>query len=133
MATSSRSFNSPLMTPDGDVRQVFCFSTDNFSGWLGARLEEIFKSSPEWQECHPIILGSWARGELSPKSDIDVLFCGDEEKVKKFVDQVQEHGLKLRYRMPYNPEDWTENVEAFDILALLKARPWTPEGAKKTF
>ncbi|WP_413613469.1 HD domain-containing protein [Bdellovibrio sp. HCB-110] len=123
----------PLMTPDGDVRQVFCFSTENFSNWLGARLEEIFKSSKEWEDCHPIILGSWAREELSPKSDIDVLFCGDEEKVKKFVDQVQEQGLKLRYRMPHNPEDWTENVEAFDILALLKARPWTPEGAKKLF
>lgn len=123
----------PLMTPDGDVRQVFCFSTANFSNWLGARLEDIFKSSPEWVDCHPIILGSWAREELSPKSDIDVLFCGDESKVKKFVDQVQEQGLKLRYRMPHNPEDWTENVEAFDILALLKARPWTPEGARKLF
>lgn len=123
----------PLMTPDGDVRQVFCFSTENFSNWLGARLEEIFKSFPDWQDCHPIILGSWARQELSPKSDIDVLFCGDEEKVKNFVDHVQERGLKIRYRMPQNPNDWTENVEAFDILALLKAKPWTPEGAKKLF
>ncbi|WP_413570659.1 HD domain-containing protein [Bdellovibrio sp. HCB117] len=123
----------PLMTPDGDVRQVFCFSAENFSGWLSARLEELFKSSPEWEKCHPIILGSWARGELSPKSDIDVLFCGDEEKVKLFVDKANEQGLKLRYRMPHNPSDWTENVEAFDILALLKARPWTPEGAQKLF
>ncbi|KHD88884.1 MAG: protein-PII uridylyltransferase [Bdellovibrio sp. ArHS] len=123
----------PLMTPDGDFRQVFCFSAENFSGWLSARLEELFKSSPEWEECHPIILGSWARGELCPKSDIDVLFCGAEEKVKLFVDKANEQGLKLRYRMPHNPEDWTENVEAFDILALLKARPWTPEGAQKLF
>lgn len=123
----------PLMTPDGDVRQVFCFSAENFSGWLSARLEELFKSSPKWEKCHPIILGSWARGELSPKSDIDVLFCGDEEKVKLFVDKANEQGLKLRYRMPHNPSDWTENVEAFDILALLKARPWTPEGAQKLF
>ncbi len=123
----------PLMTPDGDVRQVFCFSNENFSTWLGARLEELFKSSKEWEACHPVILGSWARGELSPKSDIDVLFCGDEATVKRFVDHLQEQGLKLRYRMPQNPEDWTENVEAFDILALLKARPWTPEAARKLF
>lgn len=123
----------PLMTPDGDVRQVFCFSSQNFSLWVGARLEELFKSSPEWEACHPIILGSWARSELCPKSDIDVLFCGDEDKVKKFVDHLQGLGLKLRYRMPQNPEDWTENVEAFDILALLKAKPWTPLGAQKLF
>lgn len=123
----------PLMTPDGDVRQVFCFSAENVSLWLGDRLEELFKSRPEWKECHPIIIGSWARGELCPKSDIDVLFCGNEEKVRLFVDAVQEQGLKLRYRMPQNPTDWTENVEAFDILALLKARPWTPEAAQKLF
>lgn len=123
----------PLMTPDGDVRQVFCFSADSFSNWLGARLEDSFKNSPNWEGCHPVILGSWARGELSPKSDIDVLFCGDEGKVKKFVDEVQEKGLKLRYRMPHNPEDWTENVEAFDILALLKAKPRTPQAAQKLF
>lgn len=123
----------PLMTPDGDVRQVFCFSSDNFSSWLGARLEERFKSFADWELCHPIILGSWARGELSPKSDIDVLFCGDEKKVKIFVDFLQEQGLKLRYRMPQNPDDWTENVEAFDILALLKGKPWTSLGAQKLF
>lgn len=123
----------PLMTPDGDVRQVFCFSSGNFSLWLGDRLEEVFKSREEWKECHPIIMGSWARGELSPKSDIDVLFCGAEDKVKHFVDRLQEQGLKLRYRMPQNPEDWTENVQAFDILALLKARPWTPEAAQKLY
>lgn len=123
----------PLMTPDGDVRQVFCFSSESFSHWLGAQLEERLQAIPGWREAHPIMLGSWARGELSPKSDIDILFCGSEENVKSFVDQVQESGLKLRYRMPHNTEDWTENVEAFDILALLKARPLTPEGAKKLF
>ncbi len=121
----------PLMTPNGDVRQVVCFSAENFSLWLGAKLEEVFKLYADWKDCHPIILGSWARNELCPKSDIDVLFCGDEVKVKSLVDSLNERGLKLRYRMPANPNDWTENVEAFDILALLKGRPWTPEAARK--
>lgn len=121
------------MVPDGDVRQAFCFSSESFSHWLGVQLEDRLQSFEGWHETHPIMLGSWARGELSPKSDIDVLFCGDEKIVKSFVDRVQESGLKLRYRMPHNPEDWTENVEAFDILALLKARPLTPEGAQKLF
>ncbi|HWU43719.1 MAG TPA: nucleotidyltransferase domain-containing protein, partial [Bdellovibrio sp.] len=123
----------PLMPPDGDVRQVFCFSSESFSRWLATKLEDTLKAFPEWREIHPIMLGSWARGELSPQSDIDLLFCGDEKKVQIFVDKVQEAGLKLRYRMPHNSQDWTENVEAFDILALLKARPLTPEGAQKLF
>lgn len=121
----------PLMKPDGDVRQVFCFSNDSFSAWLGQRLEEKIKAFPDWQKTHPITLGSWARGELCPKSDIDMLFCGDEHKVKELSDHLLEQGFKLRYRMPQNPEDWTQNVEIFDILALLKARPWTSEAAKK--
>jgi [protein-PII] uridylyltransferase len=125
--------NPPLMTPDGDVRQVFCFSSQSFSLWLGAKLEESLKNNPLWRETHPIMLGSWARGELSPKSDIDILFCGDEDKVREFTNQLQEQGLKLRYRMPANPEDWTEGVEAFDVLALLKAKPLTPEGARKLY
>ncbi|MFM6927560.1 MAG: ACT domain-containing protein [Bdellovibrio sp.] len=125
--------NPPLMTPDGDVRQVFCFSAENFSFWLGTKLEELLKKNPEWRECHPIILGSWARSELSPKSDIDLLFCGDENKTKELVDDLNKQGLKLRYRMPQNPEDWTEGVEAFDILALLKGKPLTPEGAKRLY
>ncbi|WP_413584121.1 HD domain-containing protein [Bdellovibrio sp. HCB274] len=125
--------NPPLMTPDGDVRQVFCFSSQNFSAWLGAKLEETLKANPQFRDTHPIMLGSWARGELSPKSDIDILFCGDEDKVRDFTNQLQEQGLKIRYRMPANPLDWTEGVEAFDVLALLKAKPFTPEGARKLF
>ncbi|MBO9668147.1 MAG: HD domain-containing protein, partial [Bdellovibrio sp.] len=123
----------PLMTPDGDVRQVSFFSSESFSHWLGAKLEEMLKKNPEWRETHPIMLGSWARGELSPKSDIDILFCGNETKVKELVDDINQQGLKLRYRMPANPEDWTEGVESFDILALLKAKPFTPEGARKLY
>ncbi len=123
----------PLMTPDGDVRQHFCFSSDNFSFWLGSKVEELFKKFPDWKECHPIMLGSWSRGELCPRSDIDVLFCGDERKVHALVEDFQERGLKIRYRMPHNLEDWTENVEAFDILALLKGKPLTPEGAVQLF
>ncbi|KYG63983.1 protein-PII uridylyltransferase [Bdellovibrio bacteriovorus] len=123
----------PLMTPDGNVRQVFSFSSENFSNWLGQRLEDRVKASPHWEKAQPIILGSWARGELSPKSDIDILFCGSEADVKACSDELHEAGLKLRYRMPQNPDDWTENVQAFDILALLKARPTTPDSARKLY
>ncbi len=125
--------NPPLMTPDGDVRKSAGFSAESLSQWLGARLEEKMESFPHWKELHPILLGSWARTELAPKSDIDLLFCGDEKKVKIFIDKVQEQGLKLRYRMPQDMQDWTQGVEAFDILALLKAKPLTSEGAKKLF
>jgi len=125
--------NPPLTTPDGDVRQVFSFSSENLSYWLATKLEEMLKSNPLWKDCHPILLGSWARGEICPKSDIDILFVGEEAKVKDLTNEFLSRGLKLRYRMPADMDDWTANVEAFDILALLKAKPLTPEGAKKLF
>ena len=40
-------------------------------------------------------------------------------------------GLKVRYRMPVNPQDWTEGVESFDILALWKAKPLSSAAASK--
>jgi [protein-PII] uridylyltransferase len=125
--------NPPLTTPDRDIRKGSSFFSFSFSHWLGVELEEKLQAYPEWKEIHPILLGSWAREELAPKSDIDLLFCGDEATVKSFVDKVQETGLKLRYRMPQDPQDWTVGVEAFDVLALLKARPLTAEGAKKLY
>lgn len=123
----------PLMTPNGDVRQEILFNSHNFSSWLGLQMEEKLKSFPEWQESHPILLGSWARNELCPRSDLDILFCGDPEKVKTLVRHLNEQGYKIRSRMPEDPNDWTVNVESFDVLSLLKARPLTTYGAEKLF
>lgn len=125
--------NPPLTTPDGDVRQNFYFSNDNLSSWMSDRIEEIFERCPEWKKSQPILLGSWARGEICPRSDIDLIFCGEEKDVRKVVDHLQEQGLKIRYRMPKDFSDWTINVDPFDVLALLKAKPLTPEGAKLLF
>jgi [protein-PII] uridylyltransferase len=119
----------PLVVPNGDVRQEFSFNSNQLSFWLGLRLEEVIKSFPDWKKTGPVLLGSWARGELSLKSDIDMLFCGEEEKTLELVSFLNEQGYKLRYRMPQDREDWTVNVEAFDVLALLKAKPLTPEAA----
>ena len=82
--------NPPLTTPDRDIRKGSSFFSSSFSHWLGVELEEKLQAYPEWKEIHPILLGSWAREELAPKSDIDLLFCGDEATVKSFVDKVQE-------------------------------------------
>lgn len=125
--------NPPLTTPDGDVRQNFYFSNENLSSWLSDKIEKLFESYPEWKKSHPILLGSWARGEICPRSDIDLIFCGPEAEVKILTDHLQERGLKIRYRMPQDFSDWTVNVEPFDVLALLKAKPLTSEGAKLLF
>ncbi len=122
---------APLVVPSGDIRQEFLFSSKAFSNWLGLKLEDVIKSFPDWKETGPILLGSWARGEICLKSDIDLLFCGQEEKVIKLVSYLNEQGYKIRYRMPQDMQDWTQGVEAFDVLSLLKARPLTAEAATK--
>lgn len=94
------------------------------SAWLGQALEARLSAHPLWQDARPYKLGSWSRGELCAKSDIDLLFIGPEEKVKVIVNDFQREGIRIRYRLPADLEDWTVNVEAFDVLALLTAVPF---------
>lgn len=124
-------FPPVFWTPNGDVRFTSYFGGAQFAGWLSSQLEDLLKSFPGFLECEPVILGSWSRGELCPLSDIDILFCGPEEKVKDLTERLQQAGLKIRYRMPKNPEDWTEGVESFDVLALWKAKPLSSQAASK--
>lgn len=98
--------------------------------WLEETLIAKFKTLGPWEQVHPILIGSWARNELCPASDLDIIFVGPDEKVFEFVSSAQEQGLKLRYRVPKNRDDWQEGVQPFDILALFGARALTPFGEK---
>ncbi|MCJ8276803.1 MAG: HD domain-containing protein, partial [Bdellovibrionales bacterium] len=93
--------------------------------------ENRFRDIEDWEKSHPIAIGSWARGELCPCSDIDVVFCGEEKYVQNVVDQITPTGIKLRYRVPENREDWTQNVEVLESNALFWGKAFTQEGAVK--
>ena len=98
-----------------------------FSSWLEARLLDRLNALGDLRGVKPILIGSWARHELVPKSDIDLLFAGPEEKVKEYATQALKAGLKLRSRTPENADDWSVGVEPFDVLALHKAKPLNAE------
>ncbi len=119
----------PSSLPDGDEAKARIFPNFEFSAWLENKLKEKLETLPQWPDTLPIALGSWARNELCPRSDIDLLFCGNEEDVTAFSDVLHGQGQKLRYRVPEDRSDWTKGVEPFDILALLQARPLSPEAS----
>jgi [protein-PII] uridylyltransferase len=101
------------------------------SRWLEERLSTRLNEFGDFLALHPVLLGSWARHELTPKSDIDILFVGDEALVKEFVGKAFQRGLKFRTRVPENRDDWTVGVAPFDILALHFASGLTPEAAQR--
>lgn len=94
----------------------------NFAAWIEQELVEKLHSFGNLREVKPILLGSWSRHELTPKSDIDLLFAGPEDKVKAFVGEAFKAGLKLRSRTPEDPKDWSKGVQPFDLLALHRAQ-----------
>jgi [protein-PII] uridylyltransferase len=121
LLAASQKLTAPSRAPNGDETQSL--PGPEFSLELQSRLLKRLSAHPSWVKSGPIALGSWSRNELSPKSDIDLLFTGDEAEVSKLVADFSKQGLKLRSRMPEDPNDWTVGVEPFDWLALINARP----------
>lgn len=98
----------------------------DFSLWLQSRLLTRLNEFGPFLELGPVVLGSWARDELCPKSDVDLLFLGETERVAKFIEAAFKGGMKLRARTPEDYDDWTVGVEPFDVMAIETARALNP-------
>lgn len=130
-AIAEQLLRAPVIAPDGDLEAPIRFPARDFSAWLARRLEDRLRAWPEWEAAQPIALGSWARGELAPASDLDLLFVGDPEATGPLVRRLQESGVKVRARVPEDMSDWSRGVEPFDVLALLRARPFFKPAAER--
>lgn len=127
----ARDLIPPVRPPTGDEAEYQTLDYQRFADALEAAILDQLLSSPQlhaqWAKALPVALGSWARRELTPKSDLDLLFLGDAEAAAAITRHAQEAGLPIRSRIPESLEDLTVGVEAFDTLALLAARGLTEE------
>ena len=121
---------NPPRPPDGETRGDFSFPSSEFSDWLLEVLLHEWRQDPDFEKAGPILIGSGARRELSPRSDLDLLMTGPESSVLAFVGRAQQQGIKIRARTPKDLKDWTVGVEVPDVLALLEAMALTPDAAK---
>ncbi|MEZ0392411.1 MAG: HD domain-containing protein [Pseudobdellovibrionaceae bacterium] len=117
----------PSEMPTGEVDEPLAWSASDVSQFLSQEILKKFRAHPQWQKAQPILLGSWGRGDLSAKSDLDLLFLGPHETVMQLVRDLQNEGLRIRYRVPENPKDWSAGVLSTDLLALWQAQAETPE------
>lgn len=121
---------APKKVPDGTDLLGSGLHPETFSQAIEARLLAFFETdsrehSASWLAAEPIAIGSWGRGELCPRSDLDLLFVGDQEAAGRITAAAQARGIKIRSRVPEDINDWTKGVEIFDVLSLLDARPLT--------
>ena len=121
----------PSKPPTGDEEDFETLDYERFANALeGAILDRLLSTDElkaQWQKAQPVALGSWARRELTPKSDLDLLFLGDAEAAAQITRHAQEAGLPIRSRIPESYDDLTVGVETFDVLALLTARGLTEQ------
>lgn len=115
----------PSPPPDGDSAKAETFASKAFSDWLLDGLLRVWQADPDFEASGAVLVGSGARRELCPRSDLDLLFTGPEEAVRGFVGRCQRAGLRIRARTPAELADWGAGVEAFDQLALFDARALT--------
>lgn len=120
----------PPAPPDGETRKDFAFPSAEFSDWLLEILLQSWRTDPDFERAGPILIGSGARRELAPRSDLDLLMTGPDSAVRGFVGRVQQKGIKIRARTPEDLKDWTVGVEVPDVLALFEAMALTPASSK---
>ena len=58
---------------------------NEFGQWLEDRLLEKLAECGDLDQVGLVALGSWGRGELSLRSDIDVLLTGEEKASQAFI------------------------------------------------
>ncbi|MCX7977983.1 MAG: HD domain-containing protein [Bdellovibrionaceae bacterium] len=118
--------NPPKSKPDGDLHKTNIFTNRDFHTWL---LEQVESRLGPANNTGIVLLGSAARGEICPSSDLDLILMptgASQDLVRRGLEQ----GIKIRARTPEDPDDWRVGVLPFDQLALLDARLWK-EGDKE--
>lgn len=112
---------APKIKPSGELHESLFSSTREFCEAWGEFVLGAVRERPEFDAAKPVLLGSWARGELMPKSDLDIGFAGDESAVAVVVGELQKQGWKIRARVfdLESAKAWPD----VEKLALLQARP----------
>lgn len=118
-----RLLQPPSKAPDGNVEAPVDWSGRLVSRALLEELGRHWRSHPDYEAAAPILLGSGARGEITLRSDVDLLIAGDLEAGGRWIRSLQESGIKVRARTPENSADWTDGANEEDHLALLEAIP----------
>ena len=103
-----------------DIKRIF-LKTDSLGGLLSKELSESGKIE------HALIYGSFARGDETEKSDIDLLVIGrvDEEKLVSIIGRIEKRiGREVNYILWTADEFWKQAVKRHSLLLDIIDKPF---------
>jgi [protein-PII] uridylyltransferase len=62
-------------------------------------LQNEFEKDPRFLKGDPVLLGSWARAQITPRSDLDLGFWTDSEATQSLIRDLQKTKLPIRARL----------------------------------
>lgn len=130
IAGALSAFKTPSERVSGKLRPEIFASTKEVTEKISEIWLTELSKDPRFMKGDPVLLGSWAKGQLLPKSDLDFGFFSDTEDTRALLRELQKLPFQVRGRILDEKEIAKWPVP--ERLSFLEAKPLTEEATRRS-